>query len=97
MTRDHSIAICPVIDTINDDTFEYHYGDAKATSIGGFGWNLQVIITIILIIHLKQLKIANMQKLNQGFHQFSWHAIPQREKDRRSHPAEPVYSPVRQM
>ncbi|XP_054162032.1 putative polypeptide N-acetylgalactosaminyltransferase 9 [Oppia nitens] len=34
--------VCPVIDVINDKTFEYHYrGEATAVNVGGFDWNLQ--------------------------------------------------------
>lgn len=34
--------VCPVIDVINDSTFEYHYNpDASGLNVGGFDWNLQ--------------------------------------------------------
>ncbi|CAL1533307.1 unnamed protein product [Lymnaea stagnalis] len=36
-----TIVVCPVIDVIEDDTLKYQYGSAKATSIGGFDWNMQ--------------------------------------------------------
>jgi len=45
---------------------EFHYGDSKATSVGGFDWNLQ----------------------------FTWHAIPERERNRRKSSAEAVFSPT---
>lgn len=55
--------VCPVIDVIDDTSFEYHYvDDASAISVGGFDWNLQ----------------------------FNWHAIPDREKQRRKSPTDPV-------
>lgn len=33
--------VCPVIDVISDDTFEYHYRDSSGVNVGGFDWNLQ--------------------------------------------------------
>lgn len=33
--------VCPVIDVIGDDTFEYHYAKAYFTNVGGFDWSLQ--------------------------------------------------------
>ena len=64
--RDSTTVVCPVIDVIDDDTLEFHYGDSKATSVGGFDWNLQ----------------------------FTWHSIPEKERARHKHSAEPVYSPT---
>ncbi|KAG7171431.1 polypeptide N-acetylgalactosaminyltransferase 9-like 2 [Homarus americanus] len=34
--------VCPVIDVISDDSFEYHYRDSSGVNVGGFDWNLQV-------------------------------------------------------
>lgn len=34
--------VTPVIDVIDDTTFEYHFQKAVHTSVGGFDWNLQV-------------------------------------------------------
>ncbi|CAL8108671.1 unnamed protein product [Orchesella dallaii] len=66
IARDPTTVVCPVIDVIDDDTLEYHYSDSKATSVGGFDWNLQ----------------------------FTWHAIPERERNRHKNTAEPVRSPT---
>jgi len=33
--------VCPVIDVIDDTTFEYHYSKAYYTNVGGFDWSLQ--------------------------------------------------------
>ena len=52
----------PVIDVLDDETLRYQYSGAKATSVGGFDWNLQ----------------------------FNWHAIPDRERKRRSRDIDPV-------
>ncbi len=42
IARDPTTVVCPVIDVINDKTFEYHYrGEAGAVNVGGFDWNLQ--------------------------------------------------------
>jgi polypeptide N-acetylgalactosaminyltransferase len=42
IARDPTAVVCPVIDVINDKTFEYHYrGEAGAVNVGGFDWNLQ--------------------------------------------------------
>jgi len=30
-----------VIDVIDDKTMQYKFGDARATNVGGFDWNLQ--------------------------------------------------------
>lgn len=65
--RNPTTVVCPVIDVIDDKTFEYHYrGDASAVNVGGFDWNLQ----------------------------FNWHIVPEREKLRRKHDTDPVYSPT---
>ncbi|KAI6235811.1 Polypeptide N-acetylgalactosaminyltransferase [Aphelenchoides besseyi] len=39
--RNSSTVVCPVIDVIDDDTFEYHYSKAFFTNVGGFDWSLQ--------------------------------------------------------
>jgi polypeptide N-acetylgalactosaminyltransferase len=76
-----------VIDVIDDDTLEFHYGDSKATSVGGFDWNLQVK----LITNLCKKNDYQLQSRWDHF-QFTWHSIPEKERARHKHPAEPVYS-----
>uniref|UniRef100_A0A0N5AYK8 Polypeptide N-acetylgalactosaminyltransferase n=1 Tax=Syphacia muris TaxID=451379 RepID=A0A0N5AYK8_9BILA len=39
--RDPTTVVCPVIDVIDDNTFEYHYSKAYFTNVGGFDWSLQ--------------------------------------------------------
>ncbi|VDK27714.1 unnamed protein product [Gongylonema pulchrum] len=39
--RDPKTVVCPVIDVIDDNTFEYHYSKAYFTNVGGFDWSLQ--------------------------------------------------------
>ncbi|CAB54435.1 Polypeptide N-acetylgalactosaminyltransferase 5 [Caenorhabditis elegans] len=39
--RDPTTVVCPVIDVIDDNTFEYHHSKAYFTSVGGFDWGLQ--------------------------------------------------------
>jgi polypeptide N-acetylgalactosaminyltransferase len=39
--RDQTTVVCPVIDVIDDNTFEYHYSKAFFTNVGGFDWSLQ--------------------------------------------------------
>ncbi|KHN80886.1 Polypeptide N-acetylgalactosaminyltransferase 5 [Toxocara canis] len=39
--RNSSTVVCPVIDVIDDETFEYHYSKAYFTNVGGFDWSLQ--------------------------------------------------------
>ncbi|KAJ1364036.1 Polypeptide N-acetylgalactosaminyltransferase 5 [Parelaphostrongylus tenuis] len=39
--RDPTTVVCPVIDVIDDETFEYHYSKAYFTNVGGFDWGLQ--------------------------------------------------------
>ncbi|OQV18530.1 Polypeptide N-acetylgalactosaminyltransferase 5 [Hypsibius exemplaris] len=41
IARNWTTVVCPVIDVIDDSTFEYHYGRASGTQVGGFDWNLQ--------------------------------------------------------
>ena len=33
--------VTPVIDVVDDETLRYQFSSAKATSVGGFDWNLQ--------------------------------------------------------
>ncbi|CAG9532701.1 unnamed protein product [Cercopithifilaria johnstoni] len=39
--KDPKTVVCPVIDVIDDNTFEYHYSKAYFTNVGGFDWSLQ--------------------------------------------------------
>jgi hypothetical protein len=39
IARNSTTVVCPVIDTINDNTLRY---EIVPVSVGGFGWNLQV-------------------------------------------------------
>lgn len=39
--KNTSTVVCPVIDVIDDNTFEYHYSKAYFTNVGGFDWSLQ--------------------------------------------------------
>lgn len=39
--KNKTIVVTPVIDVIDDNTLEFHWGSAKHTSVGGFDWNLQ--------------------------------------------------------
>lgn len=66
IARNSTTVVCPVIDVINDGTFEYHYRDSGGVNVGGFDWNLQ----------------------------FNWHAVPERERRRRKHSWDPVWSPT---
>ena len=38
---DESNVVCPVIDVLNDKTFEYHHREGSVVNVGGFDWNLQ--------------------------------------------------------
>uniref|UniRef100_A0A183BSR4 Glyco_trans_2-like domain-containing protein n=1 Tax=Globodera pallida TaxID=36090 RepID=A0A183BSR4_GLOPA len=39
--KNSSTVVCPVIDVIDDNNFEYHYSKAFFTNVGGFDWSLQ--------------------------------------------------------
>ena len=41
IAESESNVVTPVIDVIDDETLRYQYSSAKATSVGGFDWNLQ--------------------------------------------------------
>lgn len=41
IARDNRTVVCPLIETIADDTLEYRGGGSNF-QVGGFGWNLQV-------------------------------------------------------
>ena len=43
-----STVVCPVIDVIDDNTFEYHYSKAFFTNVGGFDWSLQFVSSTVL-------------------------------------------------
>ncbi|XP_064476144.1 polypeptide N-acetylgalactosaminyltransferase 5-like [Ornithodoros turicata] len=40
ISRDPTTVVCPVIDTINDDTFQYVVGHYDTVQVGGFDWGL---------------------------------------------------------
>ncbi len=46
---DKQNVVCPVIDVISDDTLEYHYNPDGKISVGGFDWNLQVVLVCRLL------------------------------------------------
>ncbi|XP_076329556.1 putative polypeptide N-acetylgalactosaminyltransferase 9 [Tachypleus tridentatus] len=66
IARNSTTVVCPVIDVIDDNTFEYHFRDSSGLNVGGFDWNLQ----------------------------FNWHSVPRREKEKREHSWDPVWSPT---
>jgi len=41
IAANRSNVVAPVIDVIDDKTMQYKFGDARATNVGGFEWNLQ--------------------------------------------------------
>lgn len=41
IAENQSNVVTPVIDVINDQSMLYMYGNARATNVGGFDWNLQ--------------------------------------------------------
>ncbi|XP_076349208.1 putative polypeptide N-acetylgalactosaminyltransferase 9 [Tachypleus tridentatus] len=41
IARNSTTVVCPVIDVISDDTFEYNFRDSSSLNVGGFDWNLQ--------------------------------------------------------
>ncbi|XP_022238622.1 putative polypeptide N-acetylgalactosaminyltransferase 9 isoform X2 [Limulus polyphemus] len=41
IARNFTTVVCPVIDVISDDTFEYNFRDSSSLNVGGFDWNLQ--------------------------------------------------------
>lgn len=48
IAKDPRTVVCPVIDVLSDDTFEYHYRDSSGVNVGGFDWNLQVWLSSAL-------------------------------------------------
>lgn len=44
IARNSTNVVTPIIDVIDDTTFQYHYGPGVA--VGGFDWNLQVELAI---------------------------------------------------
>ncbi|CAH2048496.1 unnamed protein product, partial [Iphiclides podalirius] len=41
IARNKTTVVCPVIDIIDDNTFEYEYRDLSSVNVGGFNWDLQ--------------------------------------------------------
>lgn len=41
IARDPTTVVCPVIDVISDDTFEYMHHQSSNVNVGGFDWMLQ--------------------------------------------------------
>ena len=44
IARNATNVVTPIIDVIDDTTFQYHYGPGVA--VGGFDWNLQVVFNL---------------------------------------------------
>lgn len=61
---DMNHVVTPVMDIIDDQTFEFKSFDAKSINIGGFDWNLQ-FVWIGIPEHVK-----NMQKSDIDFIKF---------------------------
>lgn len=43
IARNQTTVVCPVIDTIDDKTFEYKYFDDDYQNVGGFDWRLMFL------------------------------------------------------
>ena len=41
IAANQSNVVTPVIDVVDDKTMQYKFGNARATNVGGFDWNLQ--------------------------------------------------------
>ena len=41
IATNQSNVVAPVIDVIDDKSMQYKFGNARATNVGGFDWNLQ--------------------------------------------------------
>ena len=41
IAANQSNVVAPVTDVIDDKTMQYKFGNARATNVGGFEWNLQ--------------------------------------------------------
>lgn len=48
IAQNQTTVVCPVIDVIDDTTLEYHWRDSGGVNVGGFDWNLQVCLTVLL-------------------------------------------------
>ena len=69
--------VCPVIDVIDDDTLEYHYRDSGGVNVGKI-WRCPHIY----------LTVSPAGGFDWNL-QFNWHAVPEHEKKKHSHTAEP--------
>jgi|SRR6218665_1425229 len=58
---DENHVVTPVMDIIDDQTFEFKSFDAKSINIGGFDWNLQFVWIGI------PERVKNMQKSDIDF------------------------------
>lgn len=46
IAKNKTTVVCPVIDVIDDTTFEYHWKNSGGVHVGGFDWNLQVTMNL---------------------------------------------------
>ncbi|CAL1274073.1 unnamed protein product [Larinioides sclopetarius] len=53
-----TMVVCPVIDVIDDETFEYHFRESGEVKVGGFDWNLQFSWHVMPEIERKSPTIA---------------------------------------
>lgn len=66
IAKDPRTVVCPVIDVISDDTFEYHYRDSSGVNVGGFDWNLQVWLSFTPHLYVSRHSIRVWRITREG-------------------------------
>lgn len=64
IARNATNVVTPVIDVIDDNTFQYHHGPGVA--VGGFDWNLQVASVAFSSIYRFDRLLLSQKKLSKA-------------------------------
>ena len=64
IAKDPTTVVCPVIEIIDDDTFQYYQAIPESVQAGGFEWDLTVRTLVTFVLDQKMIIKQKDFKLN---------------------------------